>query len=96
MSKRRSCHIIVYDIPRDRRRNKVAAILEGYGDRVQYSVFECLLTKDQFEALWKELGRVVDESEDSIRAYRLCAACVGWTRTVGAGKEVALPEAYVV
>ncbi|MEA3376773.1 MAG: CRISPR-associated endonuclease Cas2 [Chloroflexota bacterium] len=95
MSDHRSRHVIVYDIPKDGRRNKVAAILEGYGDRVQYSVFECLLTKEQFEALWQELGEVVEASEDSVRAYRLCAACVAWTKTLGEAKEVVVPDVYV-
>jgi len=34
-----------YDIPSDKRRKKVSDLLEGYGQRVQYSVFECVLTQ---------------------------------------------------
>jgi CRISPR/Cas system-associated endoribonuclease Cas2 len=37
----------------------------------------------------------VDESEDSIRAYRLCAACVAWTKTLGEAKKFTVPEVYV-
>ena len=32
-------YVIAYDIPNDRRRQKIADLLEGYGKRVQYSVF---------------------------------------------------------
>ena len=31
--------LIAYDIPDDRRRSRAARVLEGFGDRVQYSVF---------------------------------------------------------
>lgn len=36
-------YLISYDIPDDRRRVRVAKTLKDYGDRVQYSVFECIL-----------------------------------------------------
>ena len=39
--------VISYDIPADKRRTKLAQLLENYGQRVQYSVFECLLTGRQ-------------------------------------------------
>lgn len=95
MGSQRARHVIVYDVSRDKRRNKVATILEGYGERVQYSVFECLLEGEQFEALWQEIRAVVEESEDSVRAYRLCAACVAWTKTLGDAAAVVVPEVYV-
>jgi CRISPR-associated protein Cas2 len=95
MASKRRRYIVVYDIVRDKRRNRIARILGGYGERVQYSVFECLLRKKQFEALWEELGEVAETSEDSLRAYRLCAVCAEWTKTVGRTKEVTVPEAYV-
>ena len=39
--------VIAYDIPEDKRRTKVAKALEGYGERMQYSLFECRITKVQ-------------------------------------------------
>jgi CRISPR-associated endonuclease Cas2 len=45
-------YLVCYDVVLDRRRNKVAHILEGYGLRVQKSVFECVLTPDQS---WRSL-----------------------------------------
>jgi CRISPR-associated protein Cas2 len=32
-----------YDVPSDRSSTKIAALLKDFGERVQYSVFECLL-----------------------------------------------------
>ncbi|MFW6359187.1 MAG: CRISPR-associated endonuclease Cas2, partial [Chroococcales cyanobacterium] len=42
-------YLVTYDIPCDKRRKKVADLLEGYGQRVQYSVFECVLKRSQYE-----------------------------------------------
>ena len=44
-------YTIAYDIVEDKRRNKIAAILGAYGDRVQYSVFECELKGDDLKEL---------------------------------------------
>jgi len=35
--------LVSYDVPDDRRRTKIAALLKDFGERVQYSVLECLL-----------------------------------------------------
>lgn len=48
-------YVVTYDIPSDKRRQKVAKLLEGYGRRVQYSVFECLLSEVKYEELQKRL-----------------------------------------
>ncbi|NJK64957.1 MAG: CRISPR-associated endonuclease Cas2, partial [Synechococcaceae cyanobacterium SM2_3_1] len=38
-------YVIAYDISCDRRRRKVSEVLEGYGKRAQYSVFECVISE---------------------------------------------------
>ena len=92
-----SRYVIAYDIPDDKRRTKIARLLEGHGERVQYSIFESQLTDKQFAALWKELGAIIQPREDSLRAYRLCPVCAGWVKTVGQAVQVAeLPEVYIV
>jgi CRISPR-associated protein Cas2 len=68
--------LISYDIPDNKRRTKIAKILEDYGERVQYSVFECRLSAQHLKKLSRELNDVMDEAEDSIRLYRLCRDCV--------------------
>ena len=62
-------YVISYDIPCDRRRKKIANLLEGYGERVQYSVFECILTPKKYENLCKRLKKHFLEEEDSLRFY---------------------------
>ncbi|MGY2945409.1 CRISPR-associated endonuclease Cas2 [Thermostichus sp. MS-CIW-34] len=44
-------YVITYDIPDNKRRKKVSDLLEGYGRRVQYSVFECRLEQHQYQDL---------------------------------------------
>ena len=51
--------VVTYDIPNDRRRLKVMKTLEGYGDRVQYSVFECLITNATYGQLRQRLGKLI-------------------------------------
>ena len=94
--------LIAYDIENDKLRAKVADVLEGHGRRVQYSVFECILTPDRYEALKQRLTRLVEDVTDthkekasaySIRFYRLCAACVERVEVLGEG-DIALDEAF--
>lgn len=64
-------YVVAYDIPDNRRRKKVADLLEGYGTRVQYSVFECFLSGVKFKELKKRLKKIFNLSEDSLRFYPL-------------------------
>ena len=89
-------YVVAYDIPDDKRRTRIAKALEAHGSRMQYSVFECHLTEAQFEALWEELRDLADAEADSLRAYRLCAACAGWVKTFGQADDApAVPTVYV-
>ena len=68
--------LVTYDVntetSRGRKRLKrVATICLGYGQRVQYSVFECRVTRAQLEELEDRLTHTIDEKEDRLRIYRL-------------------------
>ncbi len=67
--------LVAYDTPDDRRRYRLARILEDYGDRVQYSVFEVSVDAQHREWLLARLRAVVDPQEDSLRLYPVCEAC---------------------
>lgn len=62
-------YLICYDVVKDNRRNKVAHLLEGYGLRVQKSVFECMLTEKQHEMLIRKLNKYLNADEDQLRFY---------------------------
>lgn len=70
--------IVCYDIHCNRRRTKVAGVLEGYGDRVQYSVFEAVLDSRNADRMKAELLDLIAEEEDSIRIYFLPPS--GWKK----------------
>jgi CRISPR-associated protein Cas2 len=88
--------LVSYDLPDDRRRTKVAAALEDFGTRVQWSVFECRLEEAQVARLSTRLGRLIDEAEDSVRIYRICAECARRIEILGRGKVTEDPEVYVL
>lgn len=54
-----------------KRLRKVAKICQNYGQRVQNSVFECVVDATQYTSLKYELQEVIDEELDSLRFYRL-------------------------
>ena len=65
-----SLFLIIYDIVDNKKRSKVAKILEGFGARVQYSAFECRLTTQQFKRMKKQLYDCTS-NEDNLRIYEL-------------------------
>ncbi len=78
-----TCYIVAYDIPDDRRRTKIHKILSGFGAWTQYSLFECFLTKKELIMLHAKLAKHLDEAQDSVRFYPLCASCIDKVETVG-------------
>ena len=44
-------YVVSYDVEQDRERSRVAKLLEGYGVRLQKSVFECRLSRSALRAL---------------------------------------------
>ena len=68
--------LITYDVntetPAGRKRlRKVARECVNHGQRVQNSVFECLVNAAQYAVLKDKLISLIDPSTDSLRFYRL-------------------------
>ena len=89
-------YVISYDIPDDRRRNQLAKVLKGFGNRVQYSVFEAHLNKRQYEALKRAVENLIEPSEDSVRYYVLCSACADRIEVPAVGEVTSDPQTIVV
>lgn len=62
-----------------RRLRRVAKACKDYGQRVQYSVFECVLDPAQWVKLRDRLISEIDEEQDSLRFYFLGA---NWDRRI--------------
>lgn len=89
-------YVVAYDIPDDKRRKKVSDLLEGYGKRVQYSVFECVLSKDKYNELSLRLKKRVKLSEDSIRFYPLSRHTLSFVETWGGEPVTEMPGSTVI
>ena len=67
--------LVTYDIDTsspegERRLLRVAKVCEGYGIRVQYSVFECRLTEVGLARLTADLRDEIEPRIDSVNIYR--------------------------
>ncbi len=69
--------LVTYDISNTdtsagrKRLRRIAKVCQDYGERVQYSVFECTVDAATYELLESELLEEMDEKEDNLRIYRL-------------------------
>ncbi|MDN5338425.1 MAG: CRISPR-associated protein Cas2 [Thermotogaceae bacterium] len=64
-------YIISYDISDTKKRNKVAKVLEEYGERIQYSVFICYLERKILFKLLERVTKLIDKTTDSIIAMAI-------------------------
>jgi len=53
------------------RLRRVAKMCQNYGQRVQLSVFECIIDPAQWTLLKKKLVDIINPEEDSLRFYFL-------------------------
>ena len=68
--------LVTYDVATTtpsgaKRLRQVARICKNYGQRVQASVFECLVDPAQLVSLRHELLSIINGQEDSLRIYQL-------------------------
>jgi CRISPR-associated protein Cas2 len=89
-------YVITYDIPCNKRRKKLSDLLEGYGTRVQYSVFECVLTKAKFDELRQRLHKKFKDGEDSVRFYPLSQHTLPQVEVWGEPPVTSSPRSVIV
>lgn len=68
--------LITYDVSTsspngEKRLRQVARVCQNFGQRVQNSVFECLVDPAQFAMLKHQLLSIIDDELDSLRIYQL-------------------------
>lgn len=68
--------LVTYDVNTEtkagrRRLRQVATICKDFGQRVQFSVFECQVDASRYEELHHRLTKTMNPDEDSLRIYRL-------------------------
>jgi CRISPR-associated protein Cas2 len=75
--------IVSYDIRDNKRRYQVMKLLEGYGRRAQFSVFECDISLDQLQRLKSNMEILIHDKEDDVRFYPLNEADVAKIHLLG-------------
>lgn len=93
--------LVTYDVNTESpagqaRLRKVAKICEDYGQRVQNSVFECLIDTAQLKVLKARLSDVINPETDSLRFYLLGNNWKGKIEHIGAKAPVDLEGTLVV
>ena len=62
----RTSYLVCYDICNDKRLRAVFQIMRGYGDHLQYSIFECQLTARDLAQCRADLAGVIHHREDQV------------------------------
>ena len=65
-------YVICFDVADKKRLRQVAIQMENFGQRIQYSVFECYLDNENIKVLKQRLKKIINEKEDDIRYYGIC------------------------
>jgi len=87
--------LVTYDIgvpdPAGQRRlAAVAKVCEGFGVRVQYSVFECRLSPARYEEFLGELLDVIDPDQDVVHLYHFPGDLAGARRVLGRQRDISI------
>lgn len=88
--------VVSYDVHDNRQRTRLAHALKDFGERVQYSVFECHLDAKALDKLRQRVERLIDLAVDSVRIYRFCAECATKVEILGVGILTEDPDVYVL
>lgn len=73
----RTLRLICYDIVDNRRRSEIAHLLEGYGSRVQESLFEVYTDIPGMRRLSHKMETIMNPLTDTVRVYSLCGKDAG-------------------
>lgn len=87
--------VVAYDIPEDRKRNKLHRELKGLLNHVQYSVFEGMLDHKHTELVERIIDELIDPDEDTVRLYSLCQTCAKGTKVFG-GSRLHIDEGFYI
>jgi CRISPR-associated protein Cas2 len=85
-------YIVAYDISSPRRWRRVFRIMEGYGEWLQLSVFQCRLSRRRRIELKLALQETINHNEDHIIILDLGPAGTLWPRVESLGKSFSVVE----
>jgi CRISPR-associated protein Cas2 len=85
-------YVVAYDIASPRRWRRVFRIMEGYGEWLQLSVFQCRLTRRRQIELKLALDEVINHAEDHVVILDLGPAETIRPRVESLGKPFSVVE----
>lgn len=93
--------LITYDVSTKtvagvKRLSKVAKVCTNFGQRVQNSVFECIVDSTQLAMLKKQISDIIDVETDSVRYYVLGDNYSRRVEHVGAKKTIDMSDVLLV
>jgi CRISPR-associated protein Cas2 len=88
--------VVAYDIADNKRRARVMKMLQGYGEHVQESVFECDLKQAVYHNMVQHLQKLIDKGEDNVRLYHLCSADIDRIGQLGVGRSVQMLREFCI
>lgn len=93
--------LVSYDVNTEetagkRRLRRVAKVCKDYGQRVQYSVFECTVNEMDLERLRSKLVKIINTDEDSLRIYHLKGRREEYIEAYGRDRYVDFQEDLLV
>ncbi|MCL4871736.1 MAG: CRISPR-associated endonuclease Cas2 [Anaerolineae bacterium] len=78
--------LLIYDIPNDRARSKIADACLDYGlDRLQYSAFSGNISRNLQEELFLKIRRILGKKPGNIQLIPICAT--DWNNRLGHVKQ---------
>ena len=86
MSRGEMLSVFCYDVGEDKRRNRIAKLLEKEAARVQYSVFETRMSEARCLSLSQRIAAELGDG-DSLRVYVVSASGESRTRVYGDGPQ---------
>jgi CRISPR-associated protein Cas2 len=87
--------VIMYDISDNRTRTKLFKLLKHYGEPVQLSIFEAIISEAQFTEMRSEVARLIGSDASQVRYYEICQMCDRSIVSLGQAKTTILPAVYI-
>jgi CRISPR-associated protein Cas2 len=88
--------LLTYDISSHKARRVFHRFLKEFGLNTQKSVFECDLDPDGIREIVTRARALINPGTDSVRMYRLCAACLRNVRVSGRGIRIAVLDYMII
>ena len=87
--------VIMYDISDNRTRTRLFKLLKRYGEPVQLSIFEAIISEVQFAEMRGEVTRLLGSDAGQVRYYEICQTCNQGIKVFGQARTTILPSIYI-